>query len=212
MSLSLAKSLDYDQPHCVSELAAVVGGRVRVRAMPVCDIQVGLVADLEAEEALAQDIVAGDHDVHVERAGCEERHAEPPVHVHERRYVRHHVQQVCGERDRRRARPATRVGVVLGQDTGSSQLTPVKPQPFIADIHAVGKEVHELGLLLRVTTDSNVDVPSALREVRHEVEEWNVDVRGVLPHCGAPASASTPAQALGHIRVWLLTDISIDKP
>jgi hypothetical protein len=77
---------------------------------------------------------------------------------------------------------------------------------------AAGDEVHELGPLLRVAADADVDVPAALHEVCHEVQEGHVDVRRVLAHCGAQKSAHSPAHAWGHIRVWLLTDISIEKP
>jgi hypothetical protein len=61
---------------------------------------------------------------------------------------------------------------------------------------AAGDEVHELGPLLRVAADADVDVPAALHEVRHEVQEGHVDVRRVLAHCGASGSVPTPTQVL----------------
>jgi hypothetical protein len=77
--------------------------------------------------------------------------------------------------------------------------------------HAIGEGVDELGLFLRVTTDTDVDPATSLLEVADEVQEWHVDVCRVLAHCNLTQTPVTHC-ADSDVQVWFATDISIEKP
>ena len=64
--------------------------------MPMPRIQIRLIADLQADEVVSEDLLPALDDLQAEVGGVVERHAEVPPHVDEVGDVAQHVEQVGG--------------------------------------------------------------------------------------------------------------------
>jgi hypothetical protein len=98
------------------KLGVIVGRSVTRRSTLGLPVEVWLVPDLKAEHAFAQDLLPETHDGERHGRDIVEREAKPPADIHERRYVRHHVDEVCRICNGRRPRRADGMRIVLGEN------------------------------------------------------------------------------------------------